>query len=172
MANTVKVLTLDQLKRFRRFLVQGRFFSTTSKATKATDTPIKCRAIFMQLTNLIDDFEGLSIEDIYDVYCAPDESLENRVDDKVVQAVTESNYVDNIAVQAGDDTNCMDNISAGVEPDKKRKGRGKQKAPSMIYYQLAIPGDMLQQLRELEGTVSEHIRRAISFYLKTIKPQD
>jgi len=198
MANAIKVLMPDQLKRLRRVLVQVGVFPSQVKASKATDTALKCRAAFLQLVLYVDDFSGLGIDDIIDVYTVSD-AVANRMDNKAVQVEGGANYVDNKAVQVAVGVNPMDNKptqTAGVlnhvdnkpvqavggantvddkEPalePKKRKGRGKQKAPSMVYYQLALPPSMLQELKGLEGTVSEHIRRAISFYLKTIKPQD
>jgi len=198
MANVVKVLTPDQLKRLRRVLVEYGVFPSQVKALKATDTAMKCRVSFLQLVKYVDDFSDLGIDDIIDMYTVPD-AVANRMDNKAVQGEGEVNPVDNKAVQvavganhvdnkpvqgvgvlnsmdnkpvqAVEGANAVDNKESELEP-KKRKGRGKQKAASMAYYTLRLPDDMLQQLKGLEGTVSEHIRRAIGFYLKTIKLQD
>jgi hypothetical protein len=46
----------------------------------------------------------------------------------------------------------------------KRK-RGKQKAPTLQLYPVRLPVEMIEKLQALDGTVSEHIRQAISHYL-------
>lgn len=198
MANVVKVLTPDQLKRLRRVLVEYGVFPSQVKASKATDTAMKCRSSFLQLVKYVDDFSDLGIDDIIDMYTVPDAAANcmdnkavqgegevnpvdnkavqvavgaNPVDNKPVQGVGVLNPMDNKPVQAVDSANAVDNKESELE-SKKRRGRGKQKALPMAYYTLRLPDDMLQQLKGLEGTVSEHIRRAISFYLKTIKLQD
>lgn len=146
MKRKTPLLTTDQLKRFRKALVDYQIYPSMFKAIQSTDSAKKCRVAFFQLIDfnrlmfIGDNIPDMGIDDIHDLYAPDDAPKETH--NKVIQLANEANQTHN-------------------------KVRGKQKSPTMQHYKTRLPVDTLDRLKALDGAVSEHIRQAIDNYLNT-----
>jgi hypothetical protein len=156
----MNVLNASQLKIFRKWLVDCGFYPSYTKAIKATDSHIKCHAIFLQVIVLATDFDADRIADICSVYVV-DDYYSDCVSDKVdIIADCVSDKVDTIA-------DCVSNEIHEVNCVSK-KVRGKQKRTTLKHYPVRLSVEALEQLRGLGGNVSDHIRLSISQYLDSV----
>lgn len=62
------VLTKDQLRRFRQWLVMAGFIHTMTDARKRTDNPRRCQATFLTYAPYLDQVAVTTIEDILALY--------------------------------------------------------------------------------------------------------
>lgn len=154
-------LSDEQLKRFRRVLVESGYCSSMQKAKKLTDSAPKCHRVFVDAIDLIEEYieeyNYDSIEDIADLYIVDDEELYKNSNCGADLLANCTHKIESFIPV--DDTPKLPN-----QPHKK-KARGKQKRPTMKHYKVRLPLDVLDQLKELDGTVSGHIRKAVNLYL-------
>lgn len=139
------ILTPQQLKIFRHWLVDCGFYPSYTKAIKATGSHLRCHDVFLQVIPYATESQLSRIEDILEVYAVEDDIDVNKI----------SNCIDNLPIQDVIELNCI-----------YKKVRGKQITPTMRPYLVRLPNDMLEQLNALDGTASKHIRQAINNYLQ------
>jgi len=150
-------LTVEQTKRFRQWLVKQRFCSSMFQASKQTDSPLKCHKIFLELIHDAEDTALEEIEDIMMLYTVDDTNCVHNKDG--IQGEIEPIPSDCVH----DNTATEQNITECVH-----KKRGKQKKPVMQHYPVRLPVESLERLKDLEGTTSGHIRKAIDRYLSEL----
>lgn len=149
------VLTPEQLKRFRHWLVKRGCFPSYQKAIRGTDSHIKCRAVFLEIAPWVDDFEFEGIMDISETYTVYDYEQPNDICDLPIDSLIEPNHI-------------CDKVSDTAQLESNRickKPRGKQKAQPMRSLLVKLPPDTIERLKALDGTTSHHIRAAIDAYL-------
>jgi hypothetical protein len=177
----VPKLTHEQLKRFRRWLVDARCYPSYQKAIKATDSHVKCRAVFIKFAPYVGDFEVEGIMDIAEAYMVYDYTPSNCGSDLLIQPDIEPNRICDKVDLVFNEANCGADliveipnricdlpIDSLIEPNRIcKKPRGKQKAQTMRPLLVKLPIDTIERLKALDGTTSEHIRQAIDNYLNT-----
>lgn len=155
----MNVLTTHQLKIFRHWLVTHGFYPSYTKAIKATGSHTKCHEVFLQVVNLAEESWLLAIEELLDVYVVDDNETVDCVHDKVdsnTDCVSNKNNTgDCVPDKVDSNTDCV-----------PKKGRGKQKTPTLKHYPVRLSVEVLEQLRQMDGNVSDHIRLAISQYVE------
>ena len=148
MAN-IPVLTPEQLKRFRKWLVSEGFAPRFFKSKLAVKNPVTCYINFCFCIDIVKsspfDFNEITLP-IADIVALYVDFARNKYEEELKKSILESNCV-----------------------HKKPPVRGKQVKPVMKFHTLRLPEESLNQLKELGGNTSAHIRQAIEDYLKNGK---
>jgi len=85
----VTVLTKDQLKRLRGFMVQVEYVSSLAAARKKTQNPKQQKDCVEYLYTSIDNSSDGLLEDIYDLYLEDDEPVQESkpIDEKLSNTI-------------------------------------------------------------------------------------
>ena len=148
MAN-IPVLTPEQINRFRKWLVSEGFAPSFFKSKLAVDSFARCYKSFCESTEILKnspfDFNEITLP-IADIVALYADYERNKHEEELKKSILEPNCV-----------------------HKKPPVRGKQVKPVMKFHTLRLPEESLNQLKELGGNTSAHIRQAIEDYLKNGK---
>jgi len=136
------VLSKDQLKRLHHFMEQSGYVASLSAARKITQGPIQVKKVVEDIYSTFDDSSDGSLEDIYGLYLQPDDlNLESKPIDK--------------------------KLSEPIDNKVNRSVRGKGKKENMVLYPVRLETEQLDNLKQIPGQVSKHIRTAIDVYLES-----
>ena len=141
-------LSFEQLKRLRKVLVSYKFFENSIQASKFTAYSYQCKETSLKFFNEHNVPEEL--KDISELYgFTPRRKLP-------------------ILNDVSSHKNCSDSTKL-TKTNKERKGRGKGKKPSKIMYPVRFEEVQIQNLKDLGGNVSMHIRNAVEQYILSQK---
>lgn len=141
-------LSLDQLKRLRKVLVEYGFFESSIQASKFTAYSYQCKETSLKFFN--ENNVPASLKDIAELYnFSPKRKLPLSDDNQ--NDIPDLSY---------NETACT---------KTQLKGRGKGKKPSKVMYPVRFEELQIQNLKGLGGNVSMHIRNAVEQYILSQK---